>query len=112
MLEFLSPSKNLYSPHSNQLDSDGHLIFKNIKALISKQNYPCVAAIKALHQKEYWVGIYKNFGSAESWREIRNDLKYFIQEQQKTKSTYLTFWAVFQGETDFTEDEYETRMWK
>ncbi len=112
MSELLTPSQNLFSPHSNQLNPEGHLIFKNIKDLISRKNYPCVAAVKALHQKEYSVGIYKNFGSAESWQEIRQDLRFFIQEQQKTKSTYLTFWAVFEGETQFTEDEYETLMWK
>ncbi len=117
------PTQNLYFPSTDGLvrfskttdatssswenpQTVGHAI----RELIQQKNYPCLAALKSLHQKDYQVGLYDKFGSAKSWRNLRNDLLFFIQEQKKSQSIYLSFWAVFEP-ADFSEDEFETALW-
>lgn len=77
-----------------------------------QKNYPCTAAIQSSTRGEYVVGVYEDFGSARFWREIREDLRAFLEEQKRTDSTFLTYWAVFQGRSEFTEEDFETRLWK
>ena len=81
-----------------------------IGELISKKNYPCIAAIRSYHDDDYQVGLYGRIGHADTWRELRRDLLFFLQEQKKSASIYLTFWAIFEPGT-LSEDDFERAMW-
>lgn len=117
-----SPSENLYIPKNGQLkrrlslsshkeDHDSCAqIEMEIKNLVSQKDYPCVAALKSYHKDDYQVGFYKDFGNGSSWRSLRNDLLFFLSEQKKTNSPYLSFWAIFDP-TDLSEEKFELDMW-
>lgn len=91
-------------PRARRLESE-------IQGLISQKNYPCVAALKSYHRDDYQVGFYDEFGTGQSWKDLRRDLQYFVQEQQKSASIYLSFWAVFKDAL-LSEEEYEEAMWR
>lgn len=84
---------------------------EEIRNFVLQKNYPCIAAIKSVKADEFIVGHYKDFGSGKYWRELRADLENFILEQEKTNSTYLTFWAVYSGKSQFSEQDFENRLW-
>ncbi len=114
------PTTHLYRPEKGNLISYHSLVAKGdpakpvaeeIKALVSQKNYPCVAALRSYHKDDYQVGFYGKFGEGEHWRELRNDLLFFLQEQKRTSSIYLSFWAVFE-EQEFSEADFETALWK
>ena len=83
-----------------------------IQSLITQKNFPCIAAVKALHQNEIRIGTYQDFGQCRSWQRLREDLFKFSEEQRKSQSEHLTFWAVFEGESNFSEDEFEEGLWR
>ncbi len=87
-------------------------VYSEIRDFISQKNYPCIAALKALQRKEIRLGVYHDFGAGESWMPLRDDLFGFLQEQKKSASEYLTFWAVFEGEAEFSENEFEEALWR
>jgi hypothetical protein len=122
MEALIQPSSHLHKPHQGKLlrfsrDSelrtlDSIAAFEmEFKALVSQKDYPCVAALRSYHKDDYQVGFYGNFGNCEEWRNLRNDLLFFLQEQKKTNSIYLSFFAVFK-ETILSEEEFEQAMWK
>jgi FPC/CPF motif-containing protein YcgG len=82
-----------------------------LKDLISKKDYPCVAALRSYHKDDYQVGVYGKFGSGESWRDLRNDLLFFLEQQRKTSSIYLSFFAVFDDQ-EMSEEDFEAGLWK
>lgn len=82
-----------------------------IKQLLMQKNYPCVAALKSYHNDEYFVGFYQKFGSGESWKDLRQDLLFFLKEQRKSSSIYLSFWAIFEDD-DLSEEDFESGLWK
>jgi uncharacterized protein len=82
-----------------------------IAQMLTQKDYPCVAAVKAFHTQDYEVGIYGSFGSGASWRDLRHDLLFFIEQQRQSGSIFLSFWAVF-DEKVLTEEEFERSMWR
>ena len=118
----IQPSLHLYKPHQGKLCSFSQgsqreafglttAFEMEFKTLVSQKDYPCVAALRSYHKDDYQVGFYGNFGTCGEWRNLRNDLLFFLQEQKKTKSIYLSFFAVFK-ESTLNEDEFEQAMWK
>lgn len=85
--------------------------FAEIRQMVQQKNYPCVAALKSVRENDFMVGVYDNFGAGEFWKEIRQDIQFFLRRQQETQSTYLTYWAIFDGANEFSESEFETKMW-
>ena len=70
-----------------------------------------MGAVHSLRHRDYLLGIYSGFGTGASWRELREDLLYFLAEARRSKSPYLTFWAIFPGETAASEESYERQFW-
>ena len=97
--------------NSNPENSSAGKTVEEIRNFVLQKNYPCVAAVKSVTADEFLVGHYKDFGSGRHWRELRADLENFIIEQEKTNSTYLTFWAVYSGKNQFSEQDFENRLW-
>ena len=80
--------------------------------LITKKNYPCMAAVKSLFKNDYEIGIYKDFGSMNSSLQLATDLMNYAKNYEITKSPYFTFWAVFSDAQDMTDEDFEARLWK
>lgn len=79
--------------------------------LFAQKDYPCVAALQAYHQDEYQVGFYGSFGEGQMWQQLRSDALYFLNEQRRTGSLHLSFWAVFE-ECYLNEEEFESALWR
>ncbi len=82
-----------------------------IADLLNQKDYPCVAAVAALHDAQLRVGLYSGLGSGVSSKKLASDLTRFKAEQTVTKLPYLSFWAVFDGVAPASEKAYEEAMW-
>lgn len=123
MLGMITPTNRLFRPQKGELsrfaEEDAPPLLRakskkfaeELRGLVSQKNYPCVAALRSYHKDDYQVGMYGKFGSGDSWRDLRNDLLYFLEQQKKTNSIYLSFFAVFE-EQEFTEEEFEAALWR
>ena len=122
MEQTLRPSENLYRPIDGSLVSctKSSRLSENIRAaqvgrelhrFFSRKDYPCVAGLHAFKKGEFQVGFYGRLGTGDHGRQLRNDLIYFASEQERKKSIYLTFFAIF-DEGDCTEAEFETKLWQ
>ena len=87
------------------------VVVEALRSLVSTKNYPCVAAIRSILGEDFSVGTYRKMGCVESTRLLSEDLKCFIAEQKKSKSTYLSFVAAFQEPTNVTEKCFEELLW-
>lgn len=94
------------------MKTDVEKVQHSIKELIGKKNYPCIAAIQSLHQGEFKIGTYKNFGTGEFAAQLGEDLKAFKELQKQSGSIYLSFWAVFAAPAFETEESFEQAMWR
>jgi len=88
------------------------VVSEAIHGLLSRKNYPCVAALSSLRHAQYRVGIYADFGAGASSRALGRDLALFKAEQTATRSPYLSFWAVFDDAATLTEEGFEGAMWR
>lgn len=88
------------------------LIEQSLKDLISKKNYPCIAAIQSLIQHEYQIGVYEQFGLGVSAAALGLDLDAFKRQQKATDSLYLSFFAVFMDPAFESEKAFEDALWR
>lgn len=79
--------------------------------LLTQPNYPCIAAVRAFQKGEVRIGEYSAYGSGASGARLRRDLAYFIREFLKVRSPFLTYCAIYDGESDFTEAAFENGLW-
>ncbi|MBC7370079.1 MAG: YqcI/YcgG family protein [Bdellovibrionaceae bacterium] len=89
-----------------------HLFEEHIRQLVQQKNYPCVAAIAAMAKNDYQLETYSGFGSGSSCERLAKDLIRFRDEYVRTKSAYLSFFAIFDDAAEMTEEEFESRLWK
>jgi Uncharacterized conserved protein len=83
-----------------------------LTSLIQSPNYPCIAALKTLSTSQYRMGVYGELGSGKFSRRLAEDLIAFKEAQKDTGSLELSLFAVFPDLTDFTEEEFEDRLWQ
>lgn len=86
-------------------------LLQDIRHLIMKPNYPCVAAVSSFLKHDFMSGNYKDFGSGQCAAQLASDLLKFKTEQRRLKSPFYSFWAVFENDEVASEDEYEKKMW-
>ncbi len=89
----------------------GFQLFQDIKNLVLKPNYPCVAAVSSFLKQDYMSEKYKNFGSGECAPKLAEDLLRFKAEQRRLKSPFYSFWAVFEDSELTSEEDFEKKMW-
>ena len=85
---------------------------EQIRSLVNQKFYPCVAAIQALHKQEVDVHVYQNFGTGKSSSTLHQDLLKFLCQQMRTRSTLLSFFAVFPNSQVSSEDEFQDALWR
>lgn len=83
-----------------------------IQNLILSKNYPCIAAVQSFLKDDYQVRTYQNFGAMAHSADLARDLLAFRQAYQQNKTPFLSFFAVFEGESEFSEEEFEARLWQ
>lgn len=84
---------------------------KEIKNLITQKNYPCVAALSSFYKQDYEVNTYSKMGQLHQRPQLRNDLLSYLAQYLETKSTYFTFWAVFEDSFFNDEEHFEAGLW-
>ena len=94
------------------MTNDTDSIEQALKDLISKKNYPCIAAIQSVAQHEYQIGVYEGFGSGMSAEQLSRDLNAFKRKQKATDSLYLSFFAVFKDPAFESEKDFEDALWQ
>ncbi len=88
-------------------------IFQAMENLVLQKNYPCVAAIQSLQKEEFGFGVYRDFGSGHSSLKLGRDLLAFKTEQEKSKSPFLSFWALYPEEQKVLDEEnFEQGLWQ
>ncbi|WP_413586992.1 guanitoxin biosynthesis heme-dependent pre-guanitoxin N-hydroxylase GntA [Bdellovibrio sp. HCB274] len=85
---------------------------QDISALVSKKNYPCIAALKTLSTGQYHTGVYGTLGSGEHAERLARNLISFRDEQKKTGSLELSYFAVFPDLNEMDEVDFEQRLWR
>ncbi len=87
-------------------------ILNDLADLLAQKNYPCVAALKSFHSKDYEMGIYDDFGSTSSSLSLASDLMKYAQKYDESKSPFFSFFAVFKNQEPLSDEEFESRLWK
>ncbi len=119
------PTQNSLSPLTTNLSLNAPEpsgAFSMISSQMQLRNYPCVAALQSFASRDFLVGIYEQFGANVSSADLRQDLLYYLQMYQKTKSQFLSFWAIYDlpnpnnapntTGSKLNEDQFETALWQ
>lgn len=104
-----SPSSNLHFPSSARPGFDW--IQKEIRRFVLNHQFPSLAALRSIREGNYLVGIYEDFGDARFSREMQQDLSFFVGETEQGDPDPRTHWAVYLGEIQFSEIEFEAAMY-
>ncbi len=80
--------------------------------LVSQPNYPCVAALRVLTQKDFRLEAFPELGSAASTASLAEGLSRFKAEQARSQSPFLSYLAVFESPQNIDEVEFENRLWR
>jgi FPC/CPF motif-containing protein YcgG len=83
----------------------------DVSALISQKQYPCIAAVQALHRKELMFDTYEGFGTGQSSRRLAEKLIAFKKDQLEKQIPYLTYMAIFPNDISSNEDDFEKGLW-
>ncbi|MFM6929003.1 MAG: guanitoxin biosynthesis heme-dependent pre-guanitoxin N-hydroxylase GntA [Bdellovibrio sp.] len=84
---------------------------QDIIALVSRDNYPCISALKTLRTRQFRSGVYGTLGAGMCSAQLAKDLLSFRNEQKKSGSLELSFFGVFPELRDMNEQEFEQRLW-
>ena len=99
------------SPVEADLRRSADEVAQSMERMVNSEDYPCIAAIRSFAKDEYYVGLYPSFGTGRSAGQLARDLLVYRDHHRESRSPYLSFWAVFPETGEFTEAEFETRLW-
>jgi FPC/CPF motif-containing protein YcgG len=88
------------------------VIESSLEKLIQQKNYPCIAAVQSLLKKEYRMEVYQDFGEGVASIRLARDLLAFREEYETSNLPYLSFFAVFDDMREFSEEDFEKRLWQ
>ncbi|MGH7182999.1 MAG: YqcI/YcgG family protein, partial [Nitrospiraceae bacterium] len=94
--------------------SDSAHLQEEIRAFISQDNYPYVAAIQSVVRNDHMIATYGQFGSGTHWQQLRVDLLRYLEVQRATHSRYMSFWAVYSAPNHIpaNEGDFEEHLWR
>ena|GEM_PF-3193302 len=106
MNSLLKPSPRFFFPRNGTLFSYSTLspsetrvtvqeIDEQLARWSDETQCPSLMTRLALKKKEYRIGVYQRLGEKALIAELRRDLLYYQQEQERTDSPYLSLIAVF-----------------
>lgn len=101
-----------FQPEASSASSNASLIFQKIETFMQMKNYPCVAALQSFANREFMVGLYPHFGTRVGCKDLRQDLLFYLQRYQTSKSQLLSFWAIYESPPPRNEDDFEIKLWE
>jgi FPC/CPF motif-containing protein YcgG len=85
---------------------------ERFRELVMRPEFSCLAAKAALNAETYGFAVYDKLGSKEATAGLCRDLCHFVQSGTIMQREYSTFAAVFHSPTNWTEEEFETHLWR
>lgn len=85
---------------------------KEYDDFILGKDHPCLMAQTVFTMDQVDYHEYENFGSRETAQIILKDLKQYIKNYDFESNDFLTFLAVFKGQQNFSEEEFEKLLWQ
>src|SRR5690554_4982184 len=79
---------------------------------IVKQDHPCMMAQSVFSQNQADIHIYGEFGTIATAKKILHDLEEYLARYDFESNDFFSFIAVFKGQKDLNEDEFEEKLWK
>ncbi|MGB7785230.1 MAG: guanitoxin biosynthesis heme-dependent pre-guanitoxin N-hydroxylase GntA [Salinimicrobium sp.] len=76
------------------------------------RDHPCLMAQTVFSMDKVDFHEYDNFGSRETARAILKDLKKYIANYDFDSNEFLTFLVAFRGRQDYSEEEFEQKLWE
>ena len=103
---------DLNKKRKSEIKIEDEKIKKEFTEFILEQDHPCMMAQTVFSMDKVDFHTYENFGSKNTAKKILEDLKLYIKNYDFESNEFLTFLAVFKGRTSFSEDQFETVLWK
>lgn len=100
-------------PHAGgNIATEVKTIQAEFRNFIIERNHPCVMAQTVFSMDKVDFHVYEKFGSKPTSAKILMDIKEYISSYDFDSNDFLTFFAVFKDERDFSEKEFEDLLWK
>ena len=90
-------------PESHFLCFTRESVQTQIREWMSQEPEPFKNAIR--------LELFDEFGSGGNWRSLREQIRGFVKEVRRTRSSALSQWAVFSGPQGISQVEFEIRLW-
>lgn len=85
---------------------------KDFNHFILDKDHPCLMAQTVFSMDKVDFHEYDNFGSRETARAILKDLKKYIANYDFESNEFLTFLVAFRGRQNYSEEEFEQKLWE
>lgn len=82
------------------------------KKFIIEDDHPCIMSQTIFRSENYELNTYSSFGSATAALKILEDLKVYLETYDFSTNEFFSFIAVFDDESDYSEKEFESLLWK
>ena len=76
------------------------------------KDHPCLMAQTAFSMDKVDFHEYEGFGTRKTAKNILKDLKKYIANYNFESNDFLTFLVAFKGRQDYTEEEFEQKLWE
>lgn len=87
-------------------------VIESLQSLANQRNYPCIAATRSINKNEFNVSLFDRLGTHTEVARLGDDLREFLKKIELTRSPYLTYFAVYDGPDENSEEEFENRLWQ
>ncbi|MEG9327862.1 guanitoxin biosynthesis heme-dependent pre-guanitoxin N-hydroxylase GntA [Salinimicrobium catena] len=85
---------------------------KQYDEFILEKDHPCLMAKTVFSMDQVDLHEYENFGSRETAEIMLKDLKNYVEKYDFESNDFFTFMAVFKGEKNYSEEEFEQLLWQ
>lgn len=93
------------------LSEKHQFIHKQLRALVTSKEFPCIGAKAAFSAGTYRIGIYKSMQEEGAILGVCHDLVEFINEQKSMPGNFTTYIACFENTIVNSEDHFEELLW-
>lgn len=100
--------------HQSSRNQNGIFISerKKFEKFIVESDHPCLMAQSVLKNNQLILKEYGELGDEEHSEELLLDINDYIAKYNFEDNQFYTFAAVFHGRQQFSELEFETRLWQ
>lgn len=88
------------------------VIKQEFEDFIIAENHPCMMAQSVFQSGNAGIHIYDEFATETTAKEILKDLKKYLAGYDFESNEFFSFIAIFKNENEFSEKEYETKLWQ